>query len=250
MRPPKAILFIGVLCFWAAGWQPGFTAGPASQMFDAEGVRIHYLAQGTGEPVVLIHGLDSSAAINWELPGTLAEVARDHQAIALDLPGYGQSDKPGEDSAYGARWVEDVILLLDHLNIRKAHIVGYSMGGLVALKLIAAHPDRALSATLGGMGWMPEGGVLQKVWAHMQSPSARGVSQLALSEAEVKAIRVPTLIVVGDRDAVQKLYVAPLRALRKDWPVIEIQDAGHLDCIYKQQFKDAIVQWINTNRER
>jgi serine-type D-Ala-D-Ala carboxypeptidase len=54
-------------------------------------------------------------------------------------------------------------LLLDQLNIKKAHIVGYSMGGIVALKFISEHPDRVLSGTLGGMGWLPEGGGLQKI---------------------------------------------------------------------------------------
>lgn len=55
------------------------------------------------------------------------------------------------------QWVEDIVLLLDRLNIGKVHIVGYSMGGIVALKFIAEHPDRVLSGILGGMGWLPQG---------------------------------------------------------------------------------------------
>jgi pimeloyl-ACP methyl ester carboxylesterase len=71
--------------------------------------------------------------------------------------------------------VEDIILLLDRMNIRNAHIVGYSMGGIVALRLIAEHPDRVLSATLGGMGWLAQGSGLQRVWEHMRDVAARGV---------------------------------------------------------------------------
>ena len=125
-------------------------------------MKIHFLVEGTGEPVVLIHGLDSSARVNWQMPGTIDALARDQRVIAVDLPGYGESDKPADPAAYGEQWVDDVILLLDHLNIRKAHIVGYSMGGMVALKLIAEHPDRVISGTLGGAGWLREDSILQR----------------------------------------------------------------------------------------
>ena len=59
---------------------------------------------------MLIHGLYSSAALNWQLPGTFAAVAAGHRAIALDLPGHGLSDKPDDEQAYGLRMVEDVAL--------------------------------------------------------------------------------------------------------------------------------------------
>ncbi len=162
MRFQRYVLLTVLVLLWVFAYPSSSIASPVSQRFDANGVKIHYLIEGTGEPVVLIHGLDSSARINWQMPGTIDAIARDHQVIALDLPGFGQSDKPVEAQAYGLQWVEDVILLLDHLKIRKAHIVGYSMGGMVALKLIAEHPDRVLSGTLGGMGWLPDGGFLQR----------------------------------------------------------------------------------------
>ena len=200
--------------------------------------------------MLLIHGWYSSARLNWQAPGTLAALAKDHQVVALDLPGYGQSDKPADQRAYGVQWVRDVILLLDHLSIRKAHIVGYSMGGIVALKLIAEHPDRVLSGILGGMGWMPEGRGLQRVWEHMPSVSARAVAELALSEPALKAIKAPVLVLIGARDPVKRLYVDPLQTARHDWPVIEIQDAGHLNCIFKQQFIDEVVEWVDANRQR
>jgi pimeloyl-ACP methyl ester carboxylesterase len=235
---------------WVFAYPSSSIASPVSQTFDANGVKIHYLIEGAGEPVVLIHGLDSSARINWQMPGTIDAIARDHQVIALDLPGFGQSDKPVEARAYSLQWVEDVILLLDHLKIRKAHIVGYSMGGLVALKLIAEHPDRVLSGTLGGMGWLPQRSFLQKVWAHMRSVRSKDVSELALTEDELKAIRIPVLILVGDRDPMRKLYVVPLQKVRNDWQVIEIQGAGHLNCIFKKQFIDELEKWLDMNVQK
>src|SRR5262245_8765302 len=132
------LLFAGLLFACVAG--AGHSAPPESFDFDAKGVKIHYLLAGEGEPVVLIHGLDSSAQLNWNINGVIAELAKDHQVIALDMPGHGQSDKPSNESAYGRQIIEDVILLLDRLKIKKAHVVGYSLGGMVALKLMAVHP--------------------------------------------------------------------------------------------------------------
>jgi pimeloyl-ACP methyl ester carboxylesterase len=225
-------------------------AAPESQFFDAKGVKIHFLVEGTGEPVVLLHGLDSSARINWQMPGTIDALARDHQVIAVDFPGCGESDKPADPAAYGAQWIDDVILLLDHLNIRKAHIVGYSMGGMVALKLIAEHPERVISGTLGGAGWLREDSILQKIWTHMRSTGARSISELALTADQLKAIRIPVEILVGDRDPMKKLYVEPLESVRSDWPVIEIEGAGHLNCIVKKQFIDELERWLDMNRQK
>lgn len=225
-------------------------AAAESQFFDAKGVKIHFLIEGTGEPVVLIHGLDSSARVNWQMPGTIDALARDHQVIAIDLPGYGESDKPDDPAAYGEQWVDDVILLLDRLNIRKAHIVGYSMGGMVALKLIAEHPERVISGTLGGAGWLREDSILQKIWAHMRSLGARSISELALTADQLKAIRIPVEILVGDRDPMKKLYVEPLESVRSDWRVIEIEGAGHLNCIVKKQFIDELEKWLDMNRQK
>jgi pimeloyl-ACP methyl ester carboxylesterase len=225
---------------------------PTRHAFDAKGVKISYLVQGKGEPVVLIHGLHASAEINWRKPGVMHALAKDHQVIALDLPGHGGSDKPDKDDAYGLRMVDDVILLLDHLKVQKAHVVGYSLGGMIAVKLIARHPDRVVSGVVGGMGCLRDGSRLQKVWEEIpardggRTPVAciHGIVKLAVTEEELKGIRVPVVVVVGDRDPVKRMYVAPLRTVRKDWPVVEVEDAGHLSCIFKKQFADAIVSWV------
>jgi len=76
-------------------------------------------------------------------------LAQDFRVIAMDCRGHGKSDKPHEPAAYGIEMVEDVCRLLDHLNIKKAHIVGYSSGGSITLKLLVTHPERCSSAILG-----------------------------------------------------------------------------------------------------
>jgi pimeloyl-ACP methyl ester carboxylesterase len=127
--------------------------GAENQFFDSRGVKIHYVVEGRGEPVVLIHGYAANIQFQWVLPGILKALAKDYQVIALDLRGHGLSGKPHDPSLYGMEVVEDVVRLLDHLGIQKAHVVGYSMGAYITLKLITKHPDRIRSAILGGGGW-------------------------------------------------------------------------------------------------
>ena len=212
--------------------------------FDSAGVKIHYFVQGSGEPVILIHGLYSSARMNWDLPGTSALIAKSFRVIALDCRGHGQSDKPMAEGAYGTNMVEDVVRLMDHLHIEKARVAGYSMGGMIAMKLAVTHPDRVTRVVLGGMGWHKANAPMNSVWDGVQrdrfkvpASCAHGFPALAVTEAEIKAVKIPVEMVVGDRDPCRQWYVEPLRKIRPDWPEHVISDAGHLNCITKQDFK-------------
>jgi pimeloyl-ACP methyl ester carboxylesterase len=216
--------------------------------FDANGVVLSYTVQGRGEPVLLIHGLYSSVRRNWELTGILQMLAVDHQVIALDLPGHGQSDKPDRADAYGVAMVDDVVLLLDRLAIKKVHVIGYSMGGMIAMKLMATHPERVASAVVGGMGWMQEGSLLAIFWERFQTAGrgqtppvcVQSLGKLAISAADLAAIRIPTVVVVGADDPVKPLFVQPLETARPDWPVIEIPGANHTTAVQSPVFKQAI----------
>ena len=118
--------------------------------FDSSGVRIRYIDQGAGQAVVLLHGQGNNLDAAWIRTGVLANLVRDHRVIAMDLRGHGKSGKPHEPEAYGEEMGRDVLRLLDHLQIRRAHILGYSMGGAVSAKLLTTHPERFLTAILGG----------------------------------------------------------------------------------------------------
>ncbi|HEY7425104.1 MAG TPA: alpha/beta hydrolase [Gemmataceae bacterium] len=135
---------------------PG-VGGAKEDTFDSNGVKIHYLVEGEGEPVLLIHGFAVNSSLQWVAPGIFKALAKDHRVIALDLRGHGKSDKPTDPKEYGTKMVEDVVRLLDHLKIKKAHVVGYSMGAVITGKLMVTHPDRVRSATLGGAGVVYEG---------------------------------------------------------------------------------------------
>lgn len=154
--------------FTAASASPAQDAG---QDFDSAGVQIHYVDQGDGEPVVLVHGFTGSYARHWEAPGGMEALRRaGYRVIALDCRGHGQSGTPQDPSQYGLEMVRDVVRLLDHLDVQRAHVVGYSMGGQIASQLLVHHPDRLLTATLVGAGW--EGEDLEDLAAQTQELAA------------------------------------------------------------------------------
>lgn len=238
-------LTLGFICSLAA----------KADEFTSGGVKIAYTVQGTGSPVVLIHGLHSSAAMNWALPGVTAALAQSHQVIAMDCRGHGKSDKPQTEAEYGTAMVEDVVALLNHLDIRKAHIVGYSMGGMIALKMAVMHPERTQGLLLCGMGWLQDGSMLQGFWEHLPvrerlkggssgSACMKGMARLAVTAAEVKSLKMSAAVIVGDRDPVEKLYVAPLTQIRPDWPVTKIAEAGHITCLMKPEFRETVVNAV------
>ena len=120
-------------------------ANAPDQQFTADGVTLRYRELGTGTPVVFIHGytaaLESMAGIARALPDT-------HRKVALDIRGFGRSSKFAETSKFGQLMVDDVIRLMDHLKIQRAHLVGHSMGALIAANVAARYPARVSSASL------------------------------------------------------------------------------------------------------
>jgi pimeloyl-ACP methyl ester carboxylesterase len=145
---------LGLVCFIAVTLvQADPPKLPADRhFFDSDGIKIHYLDKGAGEPVILIHGFGANLDVNWT--GMSSKLAQQFRVIAVDNRGHGRSDKPHDSSQYGINMVGDVVRLMDHLQIKRAHIVGYSMGALITAKFITEHPDRVISAVIGGMGWL------------------------------------------------------------------------------------------------
>ncbi len=139
------------LAAFTGAWAQGETT---TQSFAAsDGVEIHYLVEGRGDPVVLLHGITGTAASNWGAAGIIGRLAEEFQVIAVDQRGHGMSGKPHDPASYGERMALDVVDLLDHLRLQQAHVVGYSMGGFITMKLVALAPDRLMSAVVGGAGW-------------------------------------------------------------------------------------------------
>ena len=142
-----------------------------AQFFDSNGVQIHYIDQGEGEPVLLVHGFTGSYARHWQASGVMEALGGSgYRVIALDCRGHGRSGKPHDPGQYGEEMVLDVLRLLDHLDIDRAHVVGYSLGGHIVTQLSVGHPSRLLTATLVGAGW--EGEDLREFTAQTQELAA------------------------------------------------------------------------------
>ena len=152
--------------------------------FNSDGVEIFYTVRGQGESVVLVHGFTASGASNFVQPGVADGLASKYQVITIDNRGHGASGKPHDPAQYGEQMVEDVINLMDHLNIEKARIVGYSMGGLITQKLITLYPERVVQAVSGGFGWGSdqEGGALDNISTLADSlESGNGIGPLIVA---------------------------------------------------------------------
>ena len=131
----------------------GFLAATAAQ--GTQGLRfrrietsagaISAMEAGSGDPVILIHGLGATKASF--LP-TLAALAPAYHAIAIDLPGFGDSDKPFNAPYHAPYFAQSVVALLDALELERAHVGGNSMGGRVAIELGLRAPERVDRLTL------------------------------------------------------------------------------------------------------
>jgi pimeloyl-ACP methyl ester carboxylesterase len=252
---------------------------PAGDSFDSNGVKIHYTVEGKGEPVLLIHGFVADADLNWRLPGVIKALAENYKVIALDNRGHGKSDKPHDPAKYGEEMAEDAVRLLDHLGIKKAHIVGYSMGGMITAKLLTTHPDRFLTATLGGHGGLKETDDMSRMAPLADSldagkglapliialnpkgkplPSAQEISVinkalserndqkalaavvrswkgLVVSDAKLKANKVPTLALIGELDPLKK-GVDELEGKLPNLKIVVIEGADHMNAFRNEKF--------------
>jgi pimeloyl-ACP methyl ester carboxylesterase len=109
------------------------------------GIKIYYDIEGKGEPLILIQGF-SGRGSDWKFQTSAFK--RLYQVITFDNRGVGRSDKP--QGPYTTKLMaDDVIGLMDCLNIRKAHILGMSMGGMIAQELAINYPERVMKLILG-----------------------------------------------------------------------------------------------------
>ena len=138
---------------FVAAFQEGFVpeeaeeeaAGPAPETLEANGKTLRYLRRGEGGvPAILIHGFGGDLN-NWLFNHEALSVNR--SVYALDLPGHGSSSKQIESGSL-AEFTGTLVAFMDAIGEPKAHLVGHSMGGAVALDLALSHPGRALSLVL------------------------------------------------------------------------------------------------------
>jgi len=187
----------------------------------ANGIRTNYHDQGTGAPVLLIHGSGPgvSAWANWRL--LLPVLAQTRRVIAPDMRGFGYTERPvnpAEASAYTmATWVQQAVGLLDALGIEQTDLVGNSFGGALALALAIAHPQRVRRLVLMGSVGVPFAITpgLDAVWGY--TPSLDNMRRLldifafdrSLVNDELAALRYQASIQPGFQEAFAAMFAAP-----------------------------------------
>ncbi len=192
--------------------------------FDSNGTELHYTNDGTGEPLILIHGYTATGALNWKLPGIVRMLETDYRVIVPDVRGHGDSAIPA-DGVYGVEAVEDIRRLMDHLGIDKALIAGYSMGGMITIKFCTLYPERVKAAVVGGMGWVNPGSMGERGenYAHVSQSMIESYDQFKQLETqpeEMKVLSMPMRVIVGTEDYGQLKRIDRWKTITPDLDVV------------------------------
>ena len=210
------------------------TTTPTSTGYaDVNGLHLYFETYGPddAQPLVLLHGGMLSIDLSWA--PSLPALAERYRLVAVELQGHGRTADIDREVT-PAHNAADVVALLDHLGIERAHVLGHSMGGAAALELAISHPDRVLSVIGASVSVRPDGLVddlsseekiaastrmptasdfvaMQETYARLSpTPSAFGefLGRLSASQADtvgwsdeqLGGITAPVLVVIGDRD--------------------------------------------------
>ncbi len=251
------------------------------QFFTHEGFDLSFIdtgPEGAGESVLLVHGFASSFRVNWVAPSwttTLADAG--YRVVAFDHRGHGSSTRSLDASVYAPeRMAADAVALLDHLDIPRAHFMGYSMGARVCAFAALAAPARAATLVLGGLGiglvegvgdWDPIAEALLAPDASALPPgrpktfrtfadqtrsdrqalaACISTSRTLLSVEDVARISQPTLIAVGTRDDIAGSPQA-LAALMPDAETLSIENRDHMLAVGDRAFKARVLDFLRSH---
>ena len=234
---PAAAFLLMTLAATAASAQQDSTSGYAP----VNGVNMYYEVHGSGEPVVLLHGAFMTITNNWD--GWIGELSKTRKVIAVEMQGHGRTADVPRDITY-ANLADDVAGLLDYLKIPRADLMGYSMGGVVAMECAIRHPDKVRKAVIissafrsDGMG--PEGlAAIRNLTADdfkgspieteyrklsptpndfpkfVQRLVATASKDYDLGADNLKATTAPMFFIFGDADGIRLSHVAEMFRLK------------------------------------
>jgi pimeloyl-ACP methyl ester carboxylesterase len=243
--------------------------------FNHDGIETAYLDEGEGEPIVLVHGFASTKEVNWVNTAWVTTLTRaGRRVIALDNRGHGQSTKLYDPAGYHtAKMADDVAALMDHLNIERADVMGYSMGARITAYLALNHAARVRSAILGGLGiHLIEGvGLPMSIAEALEAPSLADVtdptgrvfrafadqtksdrqalaacirgSRQTLTRDEVAAIGVPVLVAIGTKDLVAG-SASELAAVIPGARALDIPDRDHMLAVGDKAYKAGVLDFL------
>ena len=246
------------------------------QFFDSDGVEIAYIDEGSGDPVLLLHGFASNITFNWQDPGWVRHLLRDgRRVIAMDHRGHGASGKPHSQEEYGAPIMsEDARRLLDNLDIDRADVMGYSMGARITAFLSLTHPTRVRSAIFGGLGYNMVRGMAGTgpIANALEAPTIDDVTNATartfrafaeqtgsdlkalaacirssrdpLGVEDVARIECPVLVAVGTDDVIGG-SATKLAELIPNAEALEIAGRDHMKAVGDLSYKRAVSAFLN-----
>ncbi|KAA2261112.1 alpha/beta fold hydrolase [Solihabitans fulvus] len=222
----------------------GTEATGRSGYADVNGLHMYYELHGRGTPLVLLHG--GMLTIDLNFAGLIPTLARTHLVIGVELQGHGRTADI-ERAITPAALAGDVVALLDHLGIDRAHVLGHSMGAAVALELAVNHPTRVRSIIPVSGSVRPDGmhgdlmdpakfatstrmptpqdfadfrDAYQRLSPHPEhfdeflgTLSSSNADLKGWSDEQLAGITAPTLLIIGDHDFVTIEHGALMKEL-------------------------------------
>ncbi len=240
-----------------------------------DGVRIAYDVTGEGKPIVLIHGFASSREQNWRSTGWIDRLAGEgFRVVSFDCRGHGKSEKPHQPEAYGEHMVDDILAVMDAAAAPAADVMGYSMGAMLAIRLLMQYPERVRRAVVAGQGatYFHEA----QSWRNMIAEalladdidaigdrvarrfrifgSQRGKDPVALAACirsprymyttdDLKTARRPVLVVCGEKDDITG-QPGPLAEAFADGRAVMLPGKDHMTAVGDPGYKFAVLQFL------
>jgi pimeloyl-ACP methyl ester carboxylesterase len=239
-------------------------------------VEIAYHDEGEGDPIVLVHGFASTKNVNWIYPSWISTLTKaGRRVIALDNRGHGESSKLYDPEEYHiGTMAGDVRALMDHLNIERADIMGYSLGSRIAAYLATRDPQRLRSVIIAGlgMGLIEGGGPGENVALALEANSIDDVtdpvgktfrafadqtrsdrralaaclrgSRRLMTKDEAATIKGPVLIAVGTKDDVAG-SAHRLAEVITQAEVLDIPDRDHMRTVGDRVYKEGVIDFLS-----
>jgi len=239
-------------------------------------VEIAYLDEGEGDPILLVHGFASTKNVNWVYPTWVSELKKNgRRVIAFDNRGHGDSAKLYDAGAYEiGTMAGDIGALMDHLEIERADVMGYSLGSRMTALLAQSQPQRLRSAIFGGIGigLIEGGGPGENVAEALEAASLEDVtdpvgrtfrafadqtrsdrlalaaclrgSRRLMTREQAASITVPVLIAVGTADEIAGSADA-LGQIITGAQVLNIPNRDHMRAVGDKVYKAGVLEFLS-----
>jgi pimeloyl-ACP methyl ester carboxylesterase len=216
---------------------------PTTGYAPVNGLKMYFEVHGSGDPVVLLHGSFMTITNNWT--PWIGELSKTRKVIAVEMQGHGRTADIKRDFSF-ENLADDLAALLDHLRIPRADLIGYSMGGGVAMQCAIRHPEKvrkvvSISAVFRHNGWVKEapdafpqltaealkGSPIETEYKKL-SPTpnefpnfvkrviAMDLKPYDFGADKLKATKAPMFFIHGDADGVQLKHISEMFRLKGD----------------------------------